>query len=136
MVSLDTNVLVRVCHDDSSAPCQTRAARNLVQQKAQSEGVFVALPALIETVWVLRSHYKVDKADVMAFIQGLLAAKGVKVDEEALVAAALIDWKRGTAGFVDYLILNRSQLAGCSTTVTFEKRKMAVDVRVTTLEGD
>ena len=134
MISIDTNILVRICHEDPESPGQTKAARRLALDKANSEGIFVAFPTLIETIWVLVSRYKVDKQNVIQFVYSLLSTNGVKVDQELLILAALKDWERGSAGFVDYLILGQAEQNGCTTTYTFEKRKMAKDHRATTLE--
>ena len=70
---MDTNILVRILIQDPSAPDQCAAARRLVAEAtAASEPLLVTLCALLETEWVLRSRYKVNrKAMATAFISML-----------------------------------------------------------------
>ena len=72
-IAIDTNVLVRILIQDPSAPEQCAAARRLVvDATAAGEPLLVSLCALLETEWVLRSRYKVNReAMVTAFISML-----------------------------------------------------------------
>ena len=56
-------VLVRVLVQDPRAAVQCAAARRVVAEAAAScQPLLVTLCALLETEWVLRSRYKVDRA--------------------------------------------------------------------------
>ncbi|MCX7113621.1 MAG: hypothetical protein NTX45_26750 [Proteobacteria bacterium] len=58
MVTVDTNVLVRIMIDDPGASAQMLAARGL----ASEAGIlFVTQIVQVETVWVLQSAYGFDK---------------------------------------------------------------------------
>jgi len=95
MISIDTNVLVRICHDDSDAADQTVSARKLAVEKVSSEGIFVTLPALIETVWVLRTRYKKPKQKIIEFIETLSTTKGITLDQEHVILGASQEYPSG-----------------------------------------
>ena len=62
-IAIDTNVLVRLLVRDDEA--QYSAARRLVDEAAAAdEPVLIVLGALLETEWVLRSRYQLDKAGI------------------------------------------------------------------------
>lgn len=62
-VAIDTNVPVRLLVRDDEA--QYAAARRLVDEAAAAEEpVPILFGALLETEWVLRSRYKLDKASI------------------------------------------------------------------------
>ena len=64
-VAIDTNVLVRLLVRDNEA--QYAAAQRLVDRAAAAdEPVLIVLGVLLETEWVLRSRYKLDKASIAA----------------------------------------------------------------------
>ena len=62
MESFDTNVLVRLLVLDDPDQCARaeRAWRNAIG----SGGVFVSIVALVETSWVLRVSYRLDRATI------------------------------------------------------------------------
>ena len=61
--AIDTNVLVRVLVQDPTAAAQCAAAKRVVAEaSASGEPLLITLCALLETEWVLRSRYKVDRA--------------------------------------------------------------------------
>jgi predicted nucleic-acid-binding protein len=119
VLGLDTNVLVRLLVADDAA--QTRRARALVERAVErEEPVLVSLPVIIETEWVLRSRYALDKAAILASLGGLLAARELTFEDEPAVEEALYRWRDSAAGFVDCLIASHNRRLGCSATATFD----------------
>ena len=55
MVTIDTNVLVRIFIDDNSQPAQVRQARELANQ---AQILYVPQVVVIESVWVMTKAYK------------------------------------------------------------------------------
>ncbi|HET7135938.1 MAG TPA: type II toxin-antitoxin system VapC family toxin, partial [Casimicrobiaceae bacterium] len=121
MLGLDTNVLVRfLVRDDAS---QFAAARRVVgERRAAGELLFVSLLVLLETEWVLRSRYGLDKKVIAHTIDQLLAAAEVVIEDGSTVEEALFEWKDAAADFADCLIGARNRRAGCRATVTFDTR--------------
>ena len=121
MLGVDTNVLVRfLVRDDET---QFEKARRLIRRElGAGEEVFVSLPVLLETEWVLRSRYDLDKSEILAAISGLLDASEVRFEDEPSVEETLFVWKESAADFADCLIGAHNRRQGCRATATFDTR--------------
>jgi predicted nucleic-acid-binding protein len=121
MLGLDTNVLVRyLVRDDEQ---QFEKARRLIGRGlGTGEEVFVSLPVLLETEWVLRSRYQLGKEGIRGAISGLLDATEVRFEDEASVEEALFVWKDSAAEFADCLIGAHNRRLGCRATATFDTK--------------
>ncbi|MEW6690017.1 MAG: type II toxin-antitoxin system VapC family toxin [Pseudomonadota bacterium] len=121
MLGVDTNVLVRYLVRDDEA--QFQKARSLIKREVGAgEEVFVSLPVLLETEWVLRSRYALAKNDVVAAISGLLDAADVRFEDEPTVEETLFVWKESVAEFADCLIGAHNRRQGCRATATFDSK--------------
>ena len=121
MLGVDTNVLVRLLIADDAD--QTRRARQLVEKSlAQDEPVLVSLLVLIETEWVLRSSYELDKRTILDALRGLLEARDLVFEDEAAIEEALFYWKDSACGFTDCLISAHNRRLGCFATATFDAK--------------
>lgn len=121
MTGLDTNVLVRYLTQDD--PRQSRRANALVAEVvAGGERLFVSSVVLCELVWVLRGPYALDKAEVVASLERILATAQLEIDQKDLVREALEDYRGGSGHFADYVIGRRGREAGCEHTATFDRR--------------
>jgi predicted nucleic-acid-binding protein len=83
MTAVDTNVLVRFLTNDD--PKQAAAAKSLFA----NETIWVAKTVLLETAWVLRSHYGYADDLIASSLVKLLGFNKVVVEDEASVDAAL-----------------------------------------------
>ncbi|MEW6705074.1 MAG: type II toxin-antitoxin system VapC family toxin [Pseudomonadota bacterium] len=119
-VALDTNVLVRLLVRDDEA--QFKAAKRLVDKAAAAdEPILIVLCALLETEWVLRSRYKLDKASIATAFGQLLESRGVTFEHEPTVEEALYVWaQHPAADFADCLLLARAAQLGRTRFVTFD----------------
>ncbi|MEN9864984.1 MAG: hypothetical protein RL748_574 [Pseudomonadota bacterium] len=125
MLGIDTNVLVRLLVRDD--PAQFACAFDMIKQElAQGHPVLINHSVLLETVWVLQSRYKLDKARLVAMLSGLLAVDDVRLEDEASVESALFLWKNANAGFADCLISSKNQRLGCRATATFDVKAARV----------
>jgi predicted nucleic-acid-binding protein len=121
MLGIDTNVLVRLLIVDDRA--QSRRARLLVQQAIeQGRAVWVSLLVLIETEWVLRSRYGLDKSATVAALVRLLETGELSFEDEAAIEEALHNWRKSPCGFADCLIMAHNRRSGCMGTYTFDRR--------------
>ncbi len=121
MLGIDTNVLVRLLVADDAD--QTRRARRIVEKSVgQDEPVLVSLLVLIETEWVLRSRYELDKGTILTAFRGLLESRDLAFEDESAVEEALFHWKDGNCGFADCLISAHNRRLGCSATATFDAK--------------
>lgn len=119
MLGIDTNVLVRYLVRDDEA--QFEKARRLIRRETSAgEAVFVSLPVLLETEWVLRSRYGLKKAQIAEAISGLLDATEIQFEAEPAIEEALKFWKDSSASFADCLIGAHNRRLGCRATATFD----------------
>ena len=119
-IAIDTNVLVRLLVRDDEA--QYAAARRLVDQAAAAEEpVLIVLGVLLETEWVLRSRYKLDKASIAGALTALLESADVEFEHAPTVEEALYVWAQhpGT-DFADCLLIARASHLGRSRFLTFD----------------
>jgi predicted nucleic-acid-binding protein len=123
MIGLDTNVLVRYLAQDDLA--QSRRATEIVERKLTADRPgFVSIVAMVETVWVLDRAYGLNILEIAAAIERLLQADLIVVENEQEVFAAMIALKEGQGSFADALIVALGAKAGCSDTVTFDRKAL------------
>src|SRR6476620_283803 len=121
MLGIDTNVLVRFLVRDDEA--QFEKARRLIRREVDAgEDVFVSLMVLMETEWVLRSRYTLQKTQVMEAISGLLDTTEVQLEDEPAIEETLLMWKDSAADFADCLIGANNRRLGCRATATFDEK--------------
>jgi predicted nucleic-acid-binding protein len=121
MIGLDTNVILRYLLQDD--PKQTRQA-NLIVDRQLSERTpgFISLVTVLELVWVLRSLLKQSPTQIASHLENLLAADSLEVQNEQQVFDAAFALKRGTGDFEDALLGALNAWAGCSHTLTFDRK--------------
>jgi len=121
VTGLDTNVIVRYLAQDDVR--QSAAAARLIEGSltAESRG-FVSIVTLAEVVWVMSSNYKVNRAAVADIVEGLLTARQLMLEHAEVIWRALGAFRGSQANFSDALIVELGRDAGCSKTVTFDRR--------------
>jgi predicted nucleic-acid-binding protein len=109
VVAVDTNIIVRLLTADD--PRQTARARRLFE----SETIFLAKTVLLETEWVLRRLYRLEREPINRVLEALLSLPKVRCEDEALLRQALA-WNRDGLDFADALHLASSRTADrCAT---------------------
>jgi predicted nucleic-acid-binding protein len=78
--------------------------------------------SLCEIVWVLRSLLKQSPTQVASHLERLHTADSLEVQNEQQVFEAVFAIKRGTGEFEDALIGALNAWAGCSHTLTFDRK--------------
>ncbi len=125
MLGLDTNVLVRYLVQDEPQQCQ-KAKRLIARELAKGEPVLISLLVLLETEWVLRSRYELEKGLRLSTISALLDTADLTFEDEACIEQALYSWNDSTADFADCLIEARNRRLGCSGTATFDAKALTL----------
>ena len=120
MIGLDTNVLVRYIAQDD--PRQSAQAGRLIEALSVDEPGYVSMVALAELVWVLDDVYAMSRGELYEVVQKLLEADSMVVQSSPMVWQALSDFRSGNAGLADHLIHRAGLAAGCSETVTFDRK--------------
>ena len=115
--ALDTNVLVRLLVDDD--PVQCASARRFIAQ-LEEQPVLLMLGVLLETEWVLRSRYKLDKTSIVATFAALLERIDVEFEHRPTMEEALYLWNHQlSSDFADCLFAARAAHLG-SRLLTFD----------------
>jgi predicted nucleic-acid-binding protein len=126
VIGLDTNVLVRYLTQDD--PAQARLANARMERLvADGERAFVGRIVLCELTWVLAGPYGLDKESIATALDRILSTAQFEIDCKDAVARALDEFRRGRAGFADYLIGRSHQDAGCDVTATFDRKLESCD---------
>ena len=121
MIGLDTNIVLRYLLQDDAK--QTAQVNHIVEEELGPHNPgFLSLPTILELVWVLRSVFKQNPAQIAIHLEHLLGAESLLLQNEQEVFEAMYALKQGTGEFEDALIAAVNRWAGCSHTYTFDKR--------------
>ncbi len=114
MIGVETNVLVHLFTDDD--PRQSERATALFA----THDVFLAKTVLLETEWVLRGAYRLDRAAIHEVLARLLATASVTIEATETLARA-VAWFGAGMDFADALHLSSAR--GTATQfATFDRR--------------
>ena len=121
MIALDTNVLVRYLVQDD--PAQAKLATQFIEITCtDDEPCFIGQIVLCELAWVLESNYGQDRNQIAHVIEELLQVGQLDVQQPEVVWRALSDYKNSNADFPDHLLTRVNQSAGCTYTITLDKK--------------
>ena len=113
MIALDTNVLVRLVTGDDAKQTEAAAAA------LETERVWVAKTVLLETEWVLRYSYELDRSVIEQTFLQLLGLEQLEVEDRPAVLAALSAYAQGV-DFADALHVAPGREA--RSFVTFDRK--------------
>jgi len=123
MIGLDTNILVRYLTQDD--PIQSAQASAIIERRlSEQDPGFVSLVAMAETAWVLERAYKLSATKIAAAIERILQIDVLAVESEQEVFTAMVALKEGRGSFADALIGALGAKAGCSRTLTFDRKAL------------
>ncbi len=125
MIGLDTNILVRYLAQDD--PVQSPKATDVIERRVtETNPGFVSVVAMVETVWVLDRAYGLTAHEIAAAVERILQADALVVEDEQEVFTAMIALKEGQGPFADALIGALGAKAGCSRTLTFDRKALGL----------
>ena len=123
MIGLDTNVLVRYLAQDDAV--QSPKATEIIERRLTEENPgFVSIVAMVETVWVLDRAYRLPAHEIAAAVERMLQTDVLIVENEQEVFSAMIALKEGQGSFSDAIISALGTRAGCSFTLTFDRKAL------------
>jgi predicted nucleic-acid-binding protein len=122
VIALDSNVVLRFLVNDGSPQCAA-AARFVERELRWEVPGFISMPVACEIYWVLERTYKLKREVVQEAFKGLLAARQIRFEREAILATVVAQWATGdrSLDFADALVHAIGEAEGCSHTVTFDK---------------
>jgi len=103
-------------------PAQARKASALIDQAAAHDrAMFINHVVMCELAWVLGRRYGYAKADLAELIEKILHGRQFEIEKKDLAWAALADFKASRVDFADCLIGVTNVMAGCESTLTFDR---------------
>ena len=121
MIGIDTNILLRLIVADE--PRQAVAARNFIARNCTSdEPGFVCHVVLVELAWTLAKAYGFHRDQIADAIAQILETVQLDVEASSDVAAAVKNYRKGPAEFADCLLERANLAAGCTHTITFDRK--------------
>ncbi len=125
MIGVDANILLRLLlADDEDQLAVVR--KRLDRAVAAREEVVIGPVALAETAWTLAHRLKVPMATIARTLADLGDTRPFRFFDPSAVAEALRLLATGRAGVSDCLIRAMDAAAGCATTLTFDRRALAL----------
>jgi predicted nucleic-acid-binding protein len=123
MIGLDTNILVRYLAQDE--PVQSRKATEVIERRLTEDNPgFISVVAMVETVWVLDRAYGLSADEIAAAVERILQTDVLVVENEQEVFTASVALRQGMSSFSDALIGALGARAGCSRTLTFDRKAL------------
>ena len=96
MLAVATNLVVRLLTNDEPAQAKRAAAAFAANE------IYIAKSVLLETEWVLRFSYRLDRVAILRGLVALLGMAQVTAEDSVRVTAAL-DWYQAGMDFADAL---------------------------------
>ena len=81
---------------------------------------------ICEVNWVLASAYDFDRAELAGAIEKILSAAQFEFEDKNSLWQALAGFRQSGADFADCLIGVKNARAGCTSTLTFDRRAGAL----------
>ena len=120
MIGLDTNILVRfVAQDD---PVNSPLANAIMDSLSSEEPGWIAVTALAEFAWVMARTFRISRANIYSMLDMFLTWPEIFVEQADLVRRAADLFVAGEAEFTDYLVTCSGHAAGCTQTLTFDRK--------------
>lgn len=123
MISIDTNVLVRILIDDESTE-QVKLARHFV---VKAEQVFIPKLVQVELIWVLVRSYTLTKQEVLVVLEELMENSAFNLEDYAEFINALTMFRSNNTDFSDCLILAAAKKNNALPIYTFDKKFARID---------
>lgn len=124
MIAVDTNLLVRLLAEDDPAQAE-RAARLFAENV-----IFIPKTVMLETEWVLRHAYEIDRKGILEAFYRLMGLANVKLEDPHVVDVA-VSWYTDGMDFADALHLGSSgKVEGFAT---FDRSLLRKAERVSTV---
>lgn len=120
MIAFDINVVVQLLVADD-ADQHARAVEAVHAAEREGERVFLSVPVVCETWWVLSRSYRVPRAKAVEALSRLVEDSRFEIERRDEIAAALERTARGKGELPDHLIGAIGLTAGARATLTFDR---------------
>lgn len=125
MIAVDTNILIRVLTKDD--PVQAKRAARLLEVN----DIFIAMTVILETEWVLRHAYAIERKTIQQAFRKLLGLPNVHVEDPNSLFRA-IRWYETGLDFADALHLASGLKS--ESFATFDKKMIQKASKLTSIK--
>jgi predicted nucleic-acid-binding protein len=125
VIGLDTNILVRwLVSPDEADLASSDAELEQVAAVVDAEGasLFVNVVVMAETAWIMEKKLDLGRDVVSGVISRLLHAENITLGNDPEMREAFLLYASSSIGFADCLIAKLNLAAGCTHTLTFDKK--------------
>jgi len=125
---VDANIVLRFITKEPENMAE-RAARLMAQAEAGEVSLYIAPLVLAEIVWVLRSFYQYDMAEIAAVLMPLVTASGIEVEDRELAIRSLESSRDQHVDYIDAYLAHQAAASGerVCTFDTTDFRKLPVE---------
>jgi len=123
MIGIDTNVLVRYLTQDDAI--QSAQANKLIDSILTTDNcALISKIVLCELAWVLSNAYAYSREQISNVIQQILITQEFNIEDFDTAVKALQYYRKGNAGYADYVLAQTHHAMGAEYTVTFDKKAL------------
>lgn len=125
MIGIDTNVLLRwLIAPDEWNIGSSQAEVEIVEKTIRAKGAkfFVNSIVVAETTWILEQKLKLGRVVICEVVDRLLYSINIIVGDTNAINDARQIYERSNIGFADCLISCINRAAGCTHTLTFDRK--------------
>ena len=127
MKAVDTNILVRFLTQDDPSLAK-RVSHVLDRAERDGEPLYVPQAVILELLWVLGSHYRYSRDDVLDALAHLLEMSVLEFESRSLLIAWLQIARVTKMDYADILIALQARERGCEATLTFDRKAAKSDL--------
>lgn len=120
MIGVDTNVLIRLVVSDNVD--QNTAAREFFGDRSPDDPAYISGIVLAETIWLLRRRFGYSRKTLNELVYKILQSDDFVVEHGERLLTLFDDASSPLPDVADQLIAWSAERAGCSRTVTFDRR--------------
>jgi predicted nucleic-acid-binding protein len=125
--ALDTNVIIRfLVNDDKTQGAKVR--RLFERAEESSERLFIAIPTVLETIWVLSAVYDFARGEILDAMDLLTQMPVLEFEQYHSIRQLIRIGRESEADLPDLLIGLSGKSYGCEATLTFDKKLPKTDL--------
>lgn len=119
MITLDTNVLIRILVDDPENKKQNEIARKVVHRYKE---FYIPQVVQVELAWVLSRSYKLHKDTILIALHELIENVVFNLESQEVFEKAIHYYQHHNIDFSDSVSHESSKLSQSKKVLTFDKK--------------
>lgn len=121
MKAIDTNILVRFLINDDPAQAD-RVYRLFEETERSGERIFISLPVIMETIWVLMTRYECPTSLIYEMLERLILVPYLEFESAGRIQLLTTLGPGSKLDPADLMIALTARDRGCEATLTFDRK--------------